>query len=147
MEADIFTKAWRTTYAIISGNVTDPIARGSKWIWGANPMVGSPTDPNLRYPIIVIEPFTVSDGGFLTFGDDHFEADIGTTIEVHDNSAGSRFDQTCGSLIVGLKKNAKEFAKSGMDFMFLSGGVYDHIPISRRNRLHIKSFGLGFKVR
>lgn len=146
MKPDIFAKAFTTTYAIVSGNVTDPLSRGSKWIYAANPMIGSPS-PDLRYPIITIEPYSSSNSEPLTFGTYMIETDIGTTIEVHDNAAGSRFDNTCGSLIDGLWRNAEEFAKSGLQFMFLPDGVYDNIPISNRNRIHIKSFGLGFKVK
>lgn len=147
MKPNIFNNAFVTTHAIISGNVTDPLSRGSKWIFAANPLIGSPTDPNLRYPIIIIEPFIVSESMPLTFGDQTIETDLGTTIEVHDNQGGARFDNICGSLINGLWNNVQEFAKSGLDFMSLTGGGYDQITLSRTNRIHIKSFGLGFKTK
>jgi len=146
MEGDIFNKAWTTTYAIISGNVPDPINRGSKWIWAANPLIGSPTDPSLSYPIITIDPFTVSSSEPVTFGTKQIETTLATTIEVHDNAGGSRFDAICNDLVKALWDNAEEFAKSGLDFMFLSNGIYNQVVLSRTNRIHTKSFGLEFRI-
>jgi hypothetical protein len=144
VDTDLFGKGWNTLYKVISGAVPDPIDRGSKWIWAANPQIGSETKPNLRYPIMVIEPLTINSQSPQSFGTKLMDTDIGTTIEVHDNEGGSRFDAVCSDLQAAVWNNTSVLAQSGLLMPEFTGGTYDHIYFSRDNRLHIKSFGLGF---
>jgi hypothetical protein len=146
MKPDIFTTAWRTTYGVISGNVPDPGSRNKHWIFSANPLIGSDFG-KLTFPIIIIEPFTVSNGKPLTWGDETIETELATTIEIFDSSAGSRLDNLAGSMYNVLWSKLNDFESSGLGFMVLTGGGYQHIPISRDNRIHIRSFGLGFKTK
>jgi hypothetical protein len=144
MNADLFPSAWTVTYNILSGNVTDPISRNKKWIFSANPMIGSPTDPSLRFPIIIIDPYTLQKANTSTMGRGNVDTSIGTTIEVHDSTAGSRFDAVFGTIFKTLFDNRHSFTNSGLTHMTLTNGDYNEIAISRSNRIHIRSLGLGF---
>jgi hypothetical protein len=144
MNANTFNTAFTTTHAVLSGNLVDPLSRGSKWIYAANPRLGSVTAPDLRYPIIVIEPYSQGDSSPETFGTYIMDNTINSTIEIHDNVGGSRFDALCGQFVNAFRSNLPEFAKSGMRLARLTPGLYDSIYFSRDNRLHIKSFGVEF---
>jgi len=142
VDANLFNKAWTTLYAVISGDVPDPINRGNKWIFAANPLIDSGTTPGLKYPIIVIEPFRIDSQEPISFGTNIMETNISTNIEVHDNVGGSRFDAICSNVQSAIWNNADEFMKSGLSQLSIDGGIYDSIYFSRNNRLHIRSFGL-----
>lgn len=146
MKEDIFTNAWRTVYNVISGNVPDPLTRNKKWIFSANPLIGSAFG-DLTFPLITIEPFVIARGTPLTWGNQTVETELATTIEICDSSAGARLENLSGSVYNALWNKLNDFESSGLGFMILTGGGYEHIPISRDNRIHIRSFGLGFKTK
>ena len=147
MNVNTFNTAWTTTRAILSGNLVDPLSRGSKWIYAANPNIGSTSTPDLRYPIVVIEPYSQGESNPETFGTYIMDNKLNTTIEICDNVGGSRFDALCGQFVNAFRSNLNEFAKSGLRLAHLTPGMYDSIYFSRDNRLHIKSFGVEFTTK
>jgi hypothetical protein len=147
MDVNVFNTAFTTLYAVLSGNMVDPLTRGSKWIYAANPRLGSVTTPDLRYPIVIIEPFSQGESRPETFGTHIMDNAIKTTVEIHDNVGGSRLDSLCGQFVNAFRNRQVTFAQSGMLMPYLSPGNYDSLYFSRDNRLHIKSFGVEFKTK
>ena len=94
------TSAWQSLYDVISANVSDPKARGVKWIFGTYPDVTAKDFPG--FPLIVISPADVRED-IITI-DGELLSTVIAKIEVFSKSA-QQADELADAVRSALRDN------------------------------------------
>lgn len=94
------SSAWQSIYDAISSNVSDPLSRGEKWIFGSYPDVYAKDFPG--FPIIVIQPVSKSEKDYDVGTSSKKEQVIVSQIEIYSKSA-SQADSLVDSVLSAVE--------------------------------------------
>ena len=135
------SETWLLLKEVISGNLVDPLSRGSKWIFSSYPQISEGREDYFPgFPIIVIEDPRVSSSPRTW---KTRERPIDTVISVYDTRT-ERLSILTGSINGILEDNEDVFVSSGLKSMEITSNPSTDIEISRDNIIHEKNIGVGF---
>jgi len=136
--SDLYSQAWKVTYNVISGNVTDPVSRGgSKWIFSDFPEIQKGAEDDFPgYPIITIDNFS-NDTELPTFQMGPRDNMLATTITVHTKTR-QQIDPINSDIYSAFSIARSSMIDSGLKPVDYTTEPTDTITLDRNNRIHIK---------
>jgi len=143
--ASIFKDAWNVLYNVVSGAVADPATRGgSAWIFSSFPAIQEgKNDEFPGYPIITLESFQ-PDTELLTHGAGYMSCPLNTEISLFSKSK-AQLDAVACDIFDAISSNRSVFVGSGFRLETITPMGIDTDVISRNNKIHAWTVGIGFK--
>lgn len=136
-----FGSKWNTVYRILSGNVSDPSSRGSKWMFSDFPDIKEGDEDEFPgYPIITIDFFQPSTSNVVGGVGGTTINEITTNIAIHTNTA-SQQDTISSEVWSAINTNRGILAASGMRKILLSPGGTDVFNITPNKKIHTQNIG------